>query len=352
MDFIISLPESSGYTAILNIVCRLTGMRHLTPCTAEVGSEDLAWLYLKEIWRLHRLPLTIISDRGPQFISKFWKALCQRLKIKANLSTAYHPETDGKTERLNAITEQYLRAYTSYLQDDWADWLPIAEFAGNAGYSETTKTNAFLANYGYNPRLGFEGLPTSPRTSPQLTNTDDFVKKMDELHSYIRTQITEAQAYQEAYKNKHRTPAPSYKPGDLVYLSAKNLATRRPSKKLDWKNLGPYPVKAIISSHAYKLELPPSLKIHPVFHVSLLSPASKDPIPGHYQDPPPPVIVDNEEEFVVEAILDSKRVRKALKYLVKWTGYDIPTWEPYEHVKHLKTKLQQFHDRHPEKPKA
>lgn len=351
MDFVVGLPPCQGYNAIANIVCRLTGMRHLIPCTDTIGSEELAWLYLREIWRLHGLPSTIISDRGPQFVSKFWKALCQKLGIRAQLSTAYHPQTDGKTERLNAITEQYLRAYTSYQQDDWVEWLPIAEFAGNSGYSETIKANAFVANYGFNPRLGFESLPTDLQSSPQLLDAVQFTKKMESIHSLIKTEILEAQAHQEAYKNNHRTPAPNYRIGDMVYLSSKNITTQRPSKKLDWKNLGPYPIKAIISPYAYKLALPPSLKIHPVFHVSLLSLSPNNPHPGQYQEPPPPVIVDNEEEFEVESILDSKIVRKSLKYLVKWTGYDIPTWEPKSYVEHLRQKLKAFHKQYPEKPK-
>ena len=191
MDFIVGLPESQGYDAILNVNDRLTGMRHLIPCTKETGSEDLAWLYLKEVFRLHGLPLSIISDRGPQFISEFWKALMKRLKIDVKLSTAFHPQTDGKSERINAITEQYIRAYCSYLQDDWVDWLPIAEFCGNSGYSEPIKTNAFLANYGYNPRMGFESI-TPPKDRPQVVNAAVFTTRMRQIHDYIGTQIKEA----------------------------------------------------------------------------------------------------------------------------------------------------------------
>ena len=175
MDFVVGLPESHGYNAILTIVDRLTGMRHLIPCNDTTGSEDLAWLYLREVWKLHGLPLSITSDRGPQFISKFWRSLCLKLGIKANLSTAYHPQTDGKTERINAITEQYLRAYISYHQDDWVKWLPIAEFAGNDGYSESIKTSPFFANYAYNPRLGLEPIISQDR-HPQALNADSFVK--------------------------------------------------------------------------------------------------------------------------------------------------------------------------------
>jgi hypothetical protein len=184
-------------------------MRHLIACNDTVGSEDLAWLYLNHIWKLHGLPDSITSDRGPQFVSKFWKALCQRLKIAVNLSTAFHPQTDGKTERANALTEQYLRAYTSYHQEDWADWLSLAEFVGNSGYSEPIKTTPFIANYGYNLRLGFEPIFTIEH-HPQALNADLLTKRMEEIHQQIRTDIAEAQAHQEEYKNRHKTPAPAY----------------------------------------------------------------------------------------------------------------------------------------------
>jgi len=170
---------------------------------------------------------------------------------------------------------------------------------------------------------------------------------MQQIHELVKANLTEAQVYQEEYANRTRQPAPNYQPGDLVWLVAKNIRTERPSKKLDWKQIGPYKVLAKISPYAYKLDLPPTIRIHPVFHVSLLLPTATDPYTGQYQDPPPPVIVNDHEEYEVEAILASKRVRNRNKYLVKWTGYDQPTWEPHEYVKHL----QAFKDYQKEKEK-
>jgi hypothetical protein len=349
MDFVTGLPPSQGYNAILNVIDRLTGMNHLIPCNDTTGAEELAKLYLQNIWKLHGLPLTIISDRGPQFVSKFWKALCQRLKIQRNLSTAYHPQTDGKTERANAIMEQYLRAFTSYQQDDWVDWLPLAEFNGNSGHSETIKTTPFFANYGYHPRLGFEPLTTTER-HPQITNASEFAQKMEKIYEFIRAEALFSQAGYETYANRKRQPAPAYKIGDMVYLSTRNLQTERPAKKLDWKYIGPYKIQQVISPYAYKLQLPSTLKIWPVFHTSLLSLSPNDPFEGQTQPEPPPVIVNNQEEYEVEVILDSRLYRQRLQYLVKWTGYDDTTWEPYIHVKHLTEKLRQFHKKYPQKP--
>ena len=119
MDFITGLPWSNGFNAILVVVCRLTKMQHFIPCRDTCTAEQLADLYARHIFRLHGLPKTIVSDLGTQFVAKFWKALCRILKIEALLSSPYHPETDGQTERINVILEQYLRVYINYLQDDW-----------------------------------------------------------------------------------------------------------------------------------------------------------------------------------------------------------------------------------------
>jgi hypothetical protein len=349
MDFIVGLPESEGFNSILTVIDRLTGLKHLIPCNDTTGSEELAWLYLKEVWRLHGLPLSIVSDRGPQFISRFWRALCERLGIKANLSTAYHPQTDGKTERANAITEQYLRSFVSYQQDDWVKWLPLAEFTYNGTYSESIKMSPFFANYAFNPRLGIEPIKPGDR-HPQEFNADKLVEHFNDVHQTLKTELHQAQAHQELYANKTRTPAPKYQVGDLVWLSSKNITSQRPSHKLDWKKLGPYPVEKIVSPYAYKLALPPSVKIWPVFHVSLLTPAHNDPYLGQHEDPPPPVIVNGQEEYEVLTLLDSRRVGRGIQYLVKWQGYDTPTWEPLQHLQHLPELLTRFHVLHPQRP--
>ncbi|KAI0996661.1 Transposon Ty3-I Gag-Pol polyprotein [Podosphaera aphanis] len=138
MDFVTGLPVSKGCDAILVVVDRLTKMRHLIACTITTTSEDLAELYLQHVWKLHGLPTHITSDRGTQFAAHFWKNLCKHLNIEARMSTAFHPETDGQTERFNALMEQYLRSYVSYQQDDWVKWLPMAEFAANNYVSTST----------------------------------------------------------------------------------------------------------------------------------------------------------------------------------------------------------------------
>jgi transposase InsO family protein len=138
-------------------------MRHFIPCHTTIDAVGLAKLFLREVVRLHGLPKTIISDRGPQFASTFWGQICHRLGIDRRMSTAFHPQTDGQTERMNAGMEQYLRVFVNHQQDDWVQWLPLAEFAANNGVSESTKCTPFFAVQGVDPRMSFDGEPTQER---------------------------------------------------------------------------------------------------------------------------------------------------------------------------------------------
>ena len=187
MDFITHLPLCEGFDAILVVVDRLSKLRHYIPCHATDGSEELARLFVKYVVMHHGLPETIVSDRGAQFVSKFWKHVTTRWKTKAKLSTAYHPETDGQTERLNATLEQHLRAYVSFLQDDWVEWLPLAEFSANSLPSETTGRSPFFATYGFNPRLGIEPIDTT--RVPEDRNAESFAEDMTAIVNHLRDEV-------------------------------------------------------------------------------------------------------------------------------------------------------------------
>ncbi|MBW0587378.1 hypothetical protein O181_127093, partial [Austropuccinia psidii MF-1] len=123
------------------------------PTMSSIPSLDLAHLFIKNVFSKHGLPSSIVNDRGPLFVSSFWTNLCQKLKISRDLSIAYHPETDGQTERVNQILEQYLWIYFSYHQDDWNTWLPLAEFTYNNSYHSSTKQSPFFTVYGRDPHF-------------------------------------------------------------------------------------------------------------------------------------------------------------------------------------------------------
>jgi len=152
MEFVTGLLRSKDYNPFWVVVDRPTKQRHLVLCSTTVDACDLADLFLQYVFRLHGLLRTITSYQGHQFASAFWHCLCTRLGIELRLSTVFHPQTDGQTERMNAVMEQYLRSYVNYLQDDWADWLPIIEFTSNNRTSETMAVSLFFANLGYDHR--------------------------------------------------------------------------------------------------------------------------------------------------------------------------------------------------------
>jgi transposase InsO family protein len=361
MDFITHLPLSKGYDSVLVVTCRLTKQRHFIACSGKdhgTTSEETANLVIQQVVKLHGLPDTIVSDRGPQFVAEFWKHLCRILRIKSKLSTAFHPETDGQTEVENKELERYLRAYVAYQQDDWSQWLAMAEFAANNAPSATTKVSPFFANLGYYPRLSFDIKPEvkPPRNAKEAIDRETAVQRATELKdlwAMLQDEIGLAQTRMEGFADAHRKPAPAYQVGDLVWLSARNIQTQRPTKKLDHKNLGPYKVLEKIGATSYRLQLPPSIRIHPVFHSNLLRLDPNDPLPGQHPEPAPPVYVDGEEEYEVEQILDSRLYGRAkkLQYRVNWVGYPPDTqWYPAANFENSPDKLQAFHTAYPGKP--
>ena len=350
MDFIDQLPPSHGFDAILVVVCRLTKMALFIPTTTTITSEELARVYLRHVFSKHGVPSDIVSDRGSKFTSTFWKSLSEALGITQNLSTAYHPETDGQTERVNQVVETYIRLYVNYDQDDWNDFLPLAEFAYNNTPHSSTTMSPFFLNKGFHPTLD---ITLSASTKKNLGVT---IERLHELHEHAKQEIAKALAKNERDSNAHRLPAPKYEEGDKVYLSTVNLKTTRPTKKFAERRLGPFTISKVVSPLAMKLDLPSYLsRLHPVFHVNLLEPAPIDKIPNRKQPPPPPVTIDKEVEWEVNGVLDSRVRGKRLEYLVEWSGYedddvDRATWEPAEALDNAPEYVAEFHRTHPNKP--
>ena len=298
-DFITDLPESDGYDAIFVVVDRLTKRGHFLPCTKEFSTKDLGNLLYERIWPLHGLARVIISDRGPQFASKLFQEWCRLLGIKSNMTTAFHPQSDGQTERVNQTLEQYLRCYTNARQDEWAALLPSAEFAYNNQAHESTKNSPFYVEYGRHPRMFPEqGVAT------RMADLDDWTKRRQEAQEQAKAALVLAAERMKWYYDQGHSDV-KFKVGDRVWLDAKDLNLRIPSKKLASRRVGPYEVLEQLGPVTYKLKLPKHVKIHPVFHASKLTKYNEDQVAGRTRNPPPPIIINNEEEFEVEEIVDS-----------------------------------------------
>ena len=151
MDFIVKLPLSHRYDSIWVVCDHLTCAAHFIPCKEAITAVELAWLFLDRIFHYHGLPESIVFDRGSLFLSHFWKELTTMLQVNHQSSTAYHPQTNGLTERTNQTLEMYLHAYCFYQQDDWVDYLPVTEFAFDNGENTFTKQTLFYTNFAYHP---------------------------------------------------------------------------------------------------------------------------------------------------------------------------------------------------------
>jgi len=201
--------------------------------------------------------------------------------------------------------------------------------------------------------MGFEPRQVMAKSSlPAQVKAEEYANQMEDLLDVLRFEMSAAQAKYEDDTAQDRLPAPILRVGDQVWLDAKNIRTKRPTRKLDWKNLGRFTIKTVLSPWAYELDLPDTMKIHPVFHVSKLSPVIIDPFPGQVQPPPQLIEVDGDVGYEDEEILDSKRVQGGyVQYLVSWVGYDTPTWEPVSNVSNCDLLLSTFHRMYPMKPK-
>lgn len=331
IDFITDLPISShGPTNIMVITDRLFKsciFQAMTEITVDAVVDALMECLIKH----HGPPTAIVSDRGPQFVSLMWKRICSLMKITRRLSTAYHPETDGSTERMNQELEAYLRCFASYYQDNWQQLLPVAMMAINGRTSSVTGFSPFFATHGYNiePIEVDEPLRTNGKTP--IAKGETFIQRLRETTEMAQTMIGAAQEKYEMYSNRNRQASEQFQIGDKVWLSLKNIITDRPCKKLDWKN-AKYTVTELVGSHAVRLDTPPG--IHNVFHTMLVRRAGSDPLPSQVIHEPQPLGLfreDGERVYLVDSILDHKLTKannRGPKVLVKWQGYTKPTWEP------------------------
>ncbi|KAG9226459.1 hypothetical protein CCMSSC00406_0003338 [Pleurotus cornucopiae] len=281
-DFIVKLPRSAGHDAILVVVDRFTKMVRLVPTTEELSALGLAKLYRDHVWKIHGLPNSIISDRGPQFASQVMRELNTLLGIQTKLSTAFHPQTDGQTERANREIETYLRMFINHRQDDWAEWLAICEFSLNNKNQTSSRQSPFYLNYGRHPRMGVE-----PRKESKVEAVDNFARRMKQTWEEARSALVKAGEEMKKYADRRVGDVPNYQVGDKAFIFTDNLNTTRPSQKLEQKKIGPYEVVGVPTKNAVTLKIPKSLQIHPTISTHRTEKANQPTIPGQQVSPPP-----------------------------------------------------------------
>jgi len=231
--------------------------------------------------------------------------------------------------------------FIDHRQEQWLEWLGTAEFAYNNKVQTSTKVSLFKANNGRDPRMGFE-----LRKKEKFKEANKFVERMQEIQEEAKTALSKAQEDMKKYTNRHRGEAEEYRVGDLVLLSTKDLKYQmvgRRTEKLTERFIGPYKVKSIVSTNAIELELPSTIRIHPVVNVSKVQRYTSQ-VEGQKKEMPQPVVIEGEEEWEVEKIMNKRRVRRKDKYLVQWKGCiaEEDTWESRENLKNASDLVEEF----------
>ena len=345
-DFIVKLPKSPDpltgveYDSILVIVDRLTKYAYFMPYLEASNAEQLASTFLRTVFANHGMPDEIISDRDKLFTSQFWQSLTDQLGIKHKLSTSFHPQTDGQTERTNQTLEQYLRCYVNYRQTNWVQLLPLAQFAFNNSDC-VTGVSPFYANYGFHPKA----YGTAKGLKPIAQKASVAVEQLTALHDQLSKELAFIAEKSAKFANRKRSEGPDLKKGDPVYLLRRNIKTKRPSDKLDHTKLGPFKIEEKLGPVTFKLKLPETMRIHPVFHISLLEPA-----PQNARQTSVDISEElQEQRFEVERILDCQDIDNKPHYLIKWTNYPESdnTWEPTENL--TRELVAQYHRQNPKR---
>jgi hypothetical protein len=329
MDFNEGLPKFEGKDTILVVVDRLTKFAHFLALAHPFTAQSIAQLFIDQIIKLHGIPVAIVTDGDMIFTSKLWQDIFKSLKISLQYSTAYHPQADGQTERVNQCLKNYLRCMTFLEPKKWISWLPLAEYWYNINYHTSLKSTPFEALYGYAPPLISEIMVPSPESQAM-----DFIARKQQMITRLKENLAQAQARTKKYADMNRTER-SFSVGDMVYLKLQPFRHTafglHQNLKLSSKFYGPFRILAKVGQAAYKLHLPSTADIHPIFHVSQLKKhLGPRAVP---KDNLPMVTPDGHIKVQSVSVLDTRAMQRRDEVVTQWLiqrqnlSADQATWE-------------------------
>jgi hypothetical protein len=336
------VPSGEGkWDMIMLVVDKLTKRCHLVPSKSTDTASITARRFFDDIVRLHGLPAVIVSDRDTKFTSLFWQTLFDRYGTKLALSTSYHPQTDGQSERMVRTVKEMLRSVVNHKQDNWSEKLSSIEFAYNNSVHPSTNMTPFELDLGFHPRGMYSFLSD---TTTEVQSTTEFIEMLTASQTTAQEFLEKARQSQSNQVNKGRPKPTVYNEGDLVMLSTKYLnppfLQGTGSRKLKAKYVGPLKVLRQVSPTSYEIDLPANVHAHPVINLEYLKDYHPTPERFSSRDTPPPEPIESadgaEPEYEVDHIKDHRTTKKkGLQYLVSWLNYppEEDSWEPADNLK-------------------
>ena len=340
MDLISLPPTEDGNDAAIVFVDRFSKYVILEPCNKTATAPQVADIFIKSVYSHFGLPVSIVSDRDTRFTAHYWRALFEDLAVKLKLSTPYHPQTDGQTERANRTLIAVLKGHALSREGVWDRTIKIAQAEMNAATNKSTGYSPFEVLHAYRPRF----LPTMLREL--ITNVPaarQTMTSMMDVRKDVADRLEKASEAMIRQTNPRRVPV-QFQPGELVLLSTDVINVPADLRKLEAPFCGPFKIVEVPTPLNVVLDLPDRYKNHRRVHVNHIRRYIEDPDFGDRYRPPDSVFIDEEEEWEVRAIRARRVHRNVVQYLVSYAGYDTfeDMWMPEDELPHCRELIDQF----------